>query len=69
MDETMSNKNVEEYNPQLAMVIARCMTDINMRTHTEEKCFGQQYILQKGMKLYGEAGTKAAHNELVQLHK
>jgi hypothetical protein len=30
--------------------------------------FAQNYILQKGLKLFGEAGSKAAGKELDQLH-
>ena len=57
-----------EYEPQDAMVIARLIQDINTKVDADEKCFGQQYILQKGLKKFGEKGTQAAKKEMGQLH-
>ena len=62
-------QKVEEYNVQLAALIARCIIEINIKTTTGEKCFGQQYILQKGLKVFGTAGAQGAQDELEQLHK
>ncbi len=39
---------IEEYNPQLAMVIAHYMADINAKATTHGVSFSQQFILQKG---------------------
>ena len=33
-----------------------------------KKSFAQQYILQKGLKIFGERGEKAASKEVKQLH-
>eukprot|EP00980_Cylindrotheca_fusiformis_P019862 scaffold6973_cov71-Cylindrotheca_fusiformis.AAC.1 len=38
-----------------------------METHGYS--FGQQYMLQKGLKVFGEAGENAAKKELDQLHR
>ena len=36
---------------------------------TNAKCsFAQQYILQKGLKVFGDRGKKAAKSEIGQLH-
>jgi hypothetical protein len=68
-DTTVDPENVEEYNPQYAMLIARIMSDINAKTTMHGASYGQQYILQKGLKKFKEAGEKAASKELEQLHK
>ena len=60
---------VTEYNPQLAMVIARCMADINGKVTAHGASYAQQYILQKGLKKFKERGSDAAIKELDQLHK
>ena len=49
-----------DYNPQLAMVILRAMSNINNKTMSQGESFGQQYILQKGMKEFGDRGSKVA---------
>ena len=58
-----------EYNPQLAMIIARVMSDINGKATTQGASFGQQYILQKGLKKFKKRGAAAAQKELDQLHR
>ena len=62
-----------EYDYTRAMLIARLMTDVNSRVTTTGKPFmrvyGQQYVLQKGLKLFGERGQAGAEKELEQLHK
>ncbi|MGC8561563.1 MAG: hypothetical protein ACP5O1_12985, partial [Phycisphaerae bacterium] len=68
-DVTVDAENVEEYNPQLAMVIARCMTEINSKATTLGASFAQQYILQKGLLKFKNSGKQAASKELEQLHK
>ena len=60
---------VTEYNPQLAMVIARCMADINGKVTVHGASYAQQYILQKGLKKFKKRGSDAAIKELDQLHK
>ena len=60
---------IEEYNPQLAMVIARYMADINAKATAHGVSFSQQFILQKGLKKFEEQGLQATFKELDQLHK
>jgi len=57
------------YTPQKAMVIARVMTEINARSTVQGASFGQQYILQRGLKKFGDKGAAAASKELDQLHQ
>ena len=45
------------------------MTDINSKVTIEGACFAQQYILQRGMKKFGQHGADAASKELNQLHR
>jgi hypothetical protein len=58
------DNNVDEYNPQHAMLIARYMVDINAKASAQGASFGQQYILQKGLKKFKQAGEQAASKEL-----
>ena len=58
-----------EYDPQLGMVIAQYIADTNDKMCAQEKCFAQQYIYQKGLKVFGkEQGEAAGTKELDQLH-
>ncbi|MGC8533884.1 MAG: hypothetical protein ACP5MV_04655, partial [Candidatus Parvarchaeum sp.] len=65
----MNPEDVEEYNQQYAMLIAKCMAEINAKATMYGSCYGQQYILQKGLKKFKKAGEDAAGKELEQLHK
>ena len=57
-----------EYEPSDAMVIARIIEDINSWAEAGGKeSHGQQHILQKGLKLFGERGRKATMKEIDQL--
>ena len=64
-----AKEEIEEYNPQLAMVIAQIMTDINSKTSSQGASFAQQHILQKGLRLFGQHGRDATMKELDQLHQ
>ena len=63
-----SNK-CESYSPQLAMVYARIIANINARVTAEGASFGQQYMLQKGLKKWSTRGANAATKEVDQLHQ
>jgi hypothetical protein len=54
----------EEYDTEIAGVAARIIHSENEKAH----CFGQQYILQKGMKKFGAKGKEGVVNEVSQLH-
>ena len=58
-----------EYTPQVAMIMARVIADINARATAEGASFGQQYILQKGLKKFGDRGMQGTMKELDQLHR
>ncbi|MGC9215006.1 hypothetical protein [Athalassotoga sp.] len=68
-DINVNPEDVEEYNQQYAMLIAKCMAEINAKATMYGSCYGQQYILQKGLKKFKKAGEDAAGKELEQLHK
>ena len=51
-----------------AFLVARLMVDINLKTTSQGASFVQQYILQKGLKKFGDEGRKAATKEADQLH-
>ena len=63
------DKEKIEYSPQVAMVAARFISDINEKTTRQGASFAQQYMLKKGLRKFGESGTAAASKELDQLHK
>ena len=62
------NKDVEYKNTH-AMLIARCMDDINNRVTTRGASFAQQFLLHKGLKVFREHGHEAATKEMDQLHR
>ena len=52
-----------EYKITHAMLIARCMDDINNRVMTCGASFAQQFLLHKGLKVFGEHSHEAATKE------
>ena len=62
------NEDVE-YKITHAMLIARCMDDINKRVMARGASFGQQFLLHKGLKVFREHGHEAATKEMDQLHR
>ena len=61
------NEDVEYKNTHA--MIARCMDDINNRVMTRGASFAQQFLLHKGLKVFGEHGPEAATKEMDQLHR
>ena len=59
-----------EYSPIEAPVMASLMVDMHHRSEDviRNTCLGQQYILQKGLKVFKEKGVQAAKKEADQLH-
>ena len=57
-----------EYEHEEALVIARFIEWLDAKATTKEKCFMQQYLLQQGLKKFGERGTAASSKEIGQLH-
>ena len=55
--------NYIEYDCQIAGVAAR-----HIHLQNEKACLGPQYILQRGLKKFGDEGKEAAKKEMKQLH-
>jgi hypothetical protein len=58
----------KEYNPQDAMLMARLIYDLNNKVVREGASFAQQYLLNKGLKVFGQKGHDASMKEMDQLH-
>jgi hypothetical protein len=58
-----------EYGTNEAMLIARFIQDITMNVNEHRASFAQQYMLQKGLKVFGNKGHEALMKEIDQLHK
>ncbi len=58
-----------EYATDHAMLIARVIDDLNTKVTIQGASYAQQYILQKGLKKFGEHGEHATSKELDQLHR
>ena len=66
------NKNyVEEYDRGLAQVMCNYTVEMNHRAAAlpQGVSLGQQYVLPKGLKVYGDQARTAAYKEMDQLHK
>ncbi len=63
-----SDANTIEYTPEIAGVAARYIHETNEKAMMQGHSFGQQYILQKGLKIFGDKGRKAVSSEMGQLH-
>ena len=73
--------NTDEYSANRATLIAQVINDINSNVSSNglnfikqfgneyEAQFSQQYVFEKGIKMFGEQGRSAAEKELDQLHK
>ena len=57
-----------EYSEELAPVIAAYMIQLSAIAANHGASFAQQYILQKGLKIFKERGVAASEKELDQLH-
>ena len=67
-----ANETVK-YNVNLAQIIGQLMVDINgaimTRRLNKVKFYAQQYMLDTGLKKFGNKGEEAAYKEAEQLHK
>jgi hypothetical protein len=59
----------KEYSPRDAMLMARLIYDLNTRIVREGVLFAQQYLLNKGLKIFGQKGRDASKKEREQLHR
>jgi hypothetical protein len=60
---------IKEYSPSDAMLMARLINDLNTRVVREGASFAQQYLLNKGLKIFGQKGQDASKKEMDQLHR
>ena len=60
---------VWEYDIEDTMLITRLIGDLQNQVTIHKDSFAQQYILQKGLKVFGQKGHSAAKKELEQLDK
>jgi two-component sensor histidine kinase len=58
-----------EYGSNQAMLTARFIQDITRNVIKHGASFAQQYILQKGLKVFGNKGREASRKEIDQLHR
>ena len=58
-----------EYARDHTLLVAKAMIDYYHKGTTNKWSFGQQYILQKGLKMFIDKGHDAAMKELDQLHQ
>jgi hypothetical protein len=58
-----------EYGSNKAMLFARFIQDITVNVNKHGASFVQQYMLQKGLKVFGNKGHEALMKEIDQLHK
>ena len=61
--QAVSKNDRIEYREDEALVVARFLEDIK-----QKYLFGQQYILEKGIKKFGDTGIESTEKEIGQLH-
>jgi hypothetical protein len=54
----------KEYSPSDAMLMARLVYDLNIRVVREGALFAQQYLLNKGLKIFRQKGRDASKKEM-----
>jgi hypothetical protein len=59
----------KEYSPSDAMLMVRLIYNLNTRVVREGASFAQQYLLNKGLKIFGQKGRDASKEEMDQLHR
>ena len=65
--QTISNES-KEYSPTEAMFMARLINDLNIKIIKKGASFAQQYLLNKGIKVFGQRGRDTSMKEMNQLH-
>jgi hypothetical protein len=54
----MKPNESKEYNPSDAMLMARLINDLNIKIIEKGASFAQQYLLNKGIKVFGQRETR-----------
>ena len=65
----LNNNEQLEYQPEQSPLIAKLIGDIQFNMITKGASLAQQYMLYKGVKLFGSKGRMAIIIELTQLCK
>jgi hypothetical protein len=66
----MKPNESKEYNPSDTMsMLARLINDLNVKIIEKGASFAQQYLLNKGIKAFGQRGRDASKKEMDQLHR
>ena len=60
------NEDVE-YSLEYALLIARCMDDLQNKITQHGVSYAQQYLLKPGLKIFKDRGVKATKEELSQM--
>jgi hypothetical protein len=60
---------IEVYDPSDAMLVTRLIDDLNNKITTQGASFAQQYLIKKGLKVFGHEGRNAAVKEMDQLYR
>jgi hypothetical protein len=60
---------LREYERDDAMLMTRLIEDLNSKITIQGASFAQLYLIQKGLKMFGEEGRKASAKEIDQLHR
>jgi hypothetical protein len=58
-----------EYTTLEAVIITKCMLELKSKVTIQGASFAQQYLLEKGLKMFGKRGSDATNKEMDQLHK
>jgi hypothetical protein len=58
----------KEFDVSDAMLMARLINDLNIKIIKKGASFAQQYLLNKGIKVFGQRGRDASMKEMDQLH-
>jgi hypothetical protein len=67
ISQTKPNES-KEYSPSDIMLMARLIDDLNIKIIEKGASFAQQYLLNKGIKVFGQRGRDASRKEIDQLH-
>ena len=68
MDDILREKKAE-YSRDTGKVIARYIHHIRNEIMRKETVHSTQYMLKKGLKIFGKDGVKASKAELMQMHQ
>jgi hypothetical protein len=61
--------HIREYEKDNTVLMAWRINDLNSKITIQGASFAQQYLIQKGLKVFGEEGRKALLKEMDQLHR